>query len=85
MTKLIIGAIDNLGWNQIKHWCNSIEKFKPEDARVVIVAMNVDTPTVHQLVQRGIEVVHVGAYSTDTHRWVYTPRLTVHVERFAHI
>lgn len=83
MVNMIIGAIDNYKWDQIKYWCNSIE-MSGFEGRKVIIGFNLDKETYQTLVQRGFEVVTPGAGNPDQ-GWTYKFNQTVHLDRFIHI
>lgn len=84
MVNMIIGASDRYTWDQLKYWCNSIKK-TGFAGRKVLVFMNVDKGTVDKVISEGFEVVHTGTFHPSKQVWEYTPRLTVHAERFVHI
>lgn len=68
MKDLVIGAISDLYWNDVKYWCNSLNACGFSGNKVCLV-QNTDELTINKLKKRGIEVQKVeqsnGAFYDD--------------------
>ncbi len=79
---LIIGAYDNLGWNNLRFIVNSIKK-TGYTGDIAFVCFNSSFETVDKLVENGVMIV---ACEKDEENKMYrrTGVIPVHVERFFH-
>lgn len=80
---MVIGAMTGYKWDQIKHWCNSLDRSGFAGLKVVI-AYNVDYDTVNELQTRGYNVL---AFGKDDHarRLTYPKQdFAIVVDRFLH-
>ena len=82
---LIIGAMTNYNFEQVRPWVKSIEKSGFTGDKVMIV-FNAALETVKQLVENKFSVIAFGQ-DDKTGNLIHTPyhNLTIHLERFLHI
>ena len=83
MKNLIIGGASNYGWNQLKHWVNSIKK-SGFDGDIVLVATNMSKETIDKLVEAGVQLELYGI-SQDDGSIIAHSKGAPHVERFFYI
>ena len=77
---LLIGAFDNMNYQMLSPWINSIKEcgFTGD---ICLVCYNSDLETVDKLVAKG---VHVIAFEKAEHGYIHKSTMTVHTERFFH-
>ena len=81
---LIIGAISNYTWDQLKIWVNSIQA-SGFDGDVVMVGTNISKETIDQLSSRGILLELYGQKQDDGSVKMTDSKVPPHVERFFYI
>lgn len=82
---LIIGAMTNYNFEQVRPWVRSIEMSGFEGDKVMIV-LNGSYDTVQELIKHDFDVIAFGR-DDENKRFVHKPfgNLTIHLERFLHI
>ena len=81
MKDLVIGAISNYNFDQIKLWANSLEQ-SGFDGYKMLVCYNIDSDTSDQLARRGF--ILCGLYVDDFGTFSADPSLSIVVNRFLH-
>lgn len=81
---LIIGAVDNYNWDQIKYWANSIKKSGFDGHKAVIV-YNMNADTVKKLTDEGFMIIGCNEYDAHTGFTHDNSRGSIMVDRFFHI
>lgn len=83
---LIIGAVHNYNYDQIKHWANSIDKSGYTGAKALI-AYSMDADTAKKLADKGFNIFAFTKDENDnlSYSGTSTPRFNTVVERFAHL
>jgi hypothetical protein len=81
---LIIGAISNYTWNDIKCWLNSIT-MSGFDGDVVLVGTNINKDTIDKLTERGVRLELYGKKTEDGGVVSTDSSMPPHVERFFYI
>jgi len=83
MADVIIGVVDNYGWDQIKYWANSIEQ-SGFDGHKALLVYNMDADTVRKLTDKGFMTVGCSAFDEEK-GFVYQNNGNIMVDRFFHI
>jgi len=80
---VIIGVVDNYGWDQIKYWANSSEQ-SGFDGHKALLVYNMDADTVRNLTDKGFMTVGCSAFDEEK-GFVYNNNGNIMVDRFFHI
>ncbi len=84
MTDIVIGAITNYNWNQVKHWVNSLDK-SGFTGQKVLLCYNIDYELAETLSSKGYTIFAFGRDDEKGKLTYNKPDFNICLDRFAHI